>query len=187
MTLSRRTLVLGFVALSIAGCGRPGPDIDAASVKRVISTLSADEMLGRAPFTPGIDKAAIFIRDEFESIGLEKIGEMKDYLQRFVVYRFQVQNRRIVLNGIEIPSERSTAWAKSPSVHWTSGDPGEVVMIGPGDDAGQKIWSIRMSDRRLQASLAWRVPLVLPCLRFSVASSCPIRLFWECLLSSQEH
>jgi len=147
MTLSRRTLVLGFVALSIAGCGRPGPDIDAASVKRVISTLSADEMLGRAPFTPGIDKAAIFIRDEFESIGLEKIGEMKDYLQRFVVYRFQVQNRRIVLNGIEIPSERSTAWAKSPSVHWTSGDPGEVVMIGPGDDAGQKIWSIRMSDR----------------------------------------
>ena len=105
MTLSKRTLVLGFVALSIAGCGRPEPDIDAVSVRRVITTLSADEMLGRAPFTPAIDKAADFIRGEFAAIGLAKVGGMDDYLQRFVVYDLQVQSRRVVLNGVEIPSE----------------------------------------------------------------------------------
>jgi hypothetical protein len=46
MRLLRRALVLGFAILYIAGCGRPEPDIDAASVERVITALSADEMLG---------------------------------------------------------------------------------------------------------------------------------------------
>lgn len=146
MRLLRRALVLGFVILSIAGCGRPEPDIDAASVERVVTALSADEMLGRAPFTPGIDKAADFIADEFASIGLQKIGEMDGYLQRFVAYRLQVQSRRVVLNGIETAPERSIAWAGAPSVRWRTGDPVEVVVIGPEDDAGQMIYSIRVKD-----------------------------------------
>jgi len=139
--------VLGFAILYIAGCGRPEPDIDAASVERVITSLSADEMLGRAPFTPGIDKAADVIADEFASIGLQKISGMVGYLQRFVACRLQAQSRRVVLNGIETASERSLAWAGAPSVRWITGDPVEVVVIGPEDDAGQKISSIRVKDR----------------------------------------
>jgi hypothetical protein len=103
------------------GCERPELEIDAANVERVITTLSADDMLGRATFTPSIDKAADFIRDEFASIGLEVLENTDDYLQRFAVYRLQVQSRRVVLNGIEIPSERSAASAGAPSVHWTTG------------------------------------------------------------------
>lgn len=140
-------LVLAIVTLCLVGCERPEPDIDPASVERVITTLSADEMLGRAPFTPAIDKAADFIRDEFASIGLEVLDDMDGYLQRFVGYRLQVQSRRVILNGIEIPSERSTAWAGAPSVHWTTGDPVEVVVIGPEENAGGRIYSVRMSDR----------------------------------------
>jgi hypothetical protein len=147
MILSRRALVLGFVALSIAGCGRPEPDIDAASVERIITALSADEMLGRAPFTPGIDKAAAFIRDEFASIGLDVLDDMDDYLQRFTVYRLQVQSRRVVLNGVEIPSERTFVLANAPSVHWTTGDPIEIVVIGSDEDVNQRYQSISDSDR----------------------------------------
>jgi len=147
MALSKRVLTLGIAAVFIAGCGRPEPDIDAANVERVITTLSADEMLGRAPFTPAIDKAANFIRDEFASIGLEKIGERNDYLQRFATYRLQVRSRRIILNGAEIPIERSTVWAGTSSVHWTTGDPVEVVVIGPEDDASQRVYKSRMSGR----------------------------------------
>jgi len=147
MRLLRRALVLGFAILSIADCGRPEPDIDAASVERVITALSADEMLGRAPFTPGIDKAADFIAAEFASIGLQKIGETDGYLQRFVAYRLQVRSRRVVLNGIETAPDRSIAWAGAPSVRWKTGDPVEVAVIGPEDDAGQKINSIRVKDR----------------------------------------
>ena len=140
-------MVLATVTLSLVGCERPEPDIDLASVERVITTLSADDMLGRAAFTLGIDKAAEFIRDEFASIGLETFGELDDYLQRFMVYRRRVQSRRVVLNGLEIPSERFAVWAGAPSVRWATGDPVEVVVIGPEENAGERISSVRMSDR----------------------------------------
>ena len=143
----RPALFPAIVTLCLVGCERPEPDIDAASVERVITTLSADGMLGRAPFTPGIDKAADFIRDQFASIGLEVLDDMDDYLQRFVAYRLPVQSHRVVLNGIEIPSEQSTAYAGVPSVRWTTGDPIDVVVIGPEDDAGERIYSVRGSDR----------------------------------------
>jgi hypothetical protein len=142
----RAALVLAVITLCLVGCERPEPEIDLASVERVITTLSADEMLGRATFTPGIDKAADFIRDEFESIGLEVFDDLGDYLQRFVVYRLQVERRRVVLNGIEIPSERVTGWAGSPSVRWTTGDSVDVIVIGP-EDAVQWVNSRRMIDR----------------------------------------
>jgi hypothetical protein len=140
-------LVLATVTLSPVGCEHREPDIDAASVERVITTLSADEMLGRATFTPGIDKAADFIHDEFASIGLEVLDDMDDYLQRFVAYRLQVQSHRLVLNGIEIPSERSMASAGAPSVRWATGDPVDVVVIGPEDSTGERFRSVRMSGR----------------------------------------
>ena len=116
-------------------------------MERVITTLSADEMLGRATFTPGIDKAADFIHQEFVSIGLETFGELDDYLQRFVGYSLQIQSRRVMLNGIEIPNEQTSADANAPSVHWVTDDPIEVVVIGPEEDAGKRIRSIYMSDR----------------------------------------
>jgi hypothetical protein len=140
-------VVLATVTLSLVGCERPEPEIDAASVERVITALSGDEMLGRAPFTPSIDKAADFVRDEFASIGLATFGELDDYLQRFTVYRLQVQSRRVVLNGAEIPSERSFVLAGAPSVHWTTGDPIEIVVIGPSEDVNQRYQSISDSDR----------------------------------------
>lgn len=147
MALSRKALVVGFVALSVAGCGRTEPDIDAASVERVITTLSADEMMGRAPFTAAIDKAADFIRDEFASIGLDGLDGMDGYLQRFMVYRLRVQSLRVALNGVEIPSERTFAAADAPSVRWTTGDPVEIAVIGPDEDLKQKIQSIGDSER----------------------------------------
>ena len=44
--------------------------IQQADVERVIKTLSADDMQGRATFTPGIEKAARFIEGEYKQIGL---------------------------------------------------------------------------------------------------------------------
>jgi hypothetical protein len=142
----RPALILATVTLCLFGCEPRNPGIDVASVERVITTLSADEMLGRGKFTDGIDKAADFIRDEFASIGLEVLHGADDYLQRFAVYRLQIERRRVVLNGIEIPSERVTGWAGSPSVRWTTGDSVDVIVIGP-EDAVQWVNSRRMIDR----------------------------------------
>lgn len=140
-------LLLAVAVLHVAGCERPEPDIDPASVERVVTTLSADEMLGRAAFTPGIERAADFIRDEFASIGLEALDGLDGYLQRFTVHRLEVESRTVILNGVEIPSERSFAWTEAPVVHWTTGDSVEIVVIGPGESPGRRIYEISTSDR----------------------------------------
>ncbi|MES2373163.1 MAG: M28 family peptidase [Bacteroidota bacterium] len=45
--------------------------LNAKEVERIERTLSSDEMQGRATFSPGIDKAAAFIADEFKKAGLQ--------------------------------------------------------------------------------------------------------------------
>jgi hypothetical protein len=155
----RPVLAPALVTVCLVGCERREPDIDPASVERVVTTLSADDMLGRAAFTLAIDKAADFIRAEFISIGLEVIDGLDDYLQRFMVYRLEVQSRRVVVNGVEIPSERSAVEAGAPSVRWTTGDPVEVVVIGPEDNPGGpdgRIRSIRGRGRNTLVLMSTR-------------------------------
>jgi Zn-dependent M28 family amino/carboxypeptidase len=55
--------------------------IDQKDVARYIQTLAADEMQGRATFTPGIEKAATFIEGEFQSIGLKPLTGLSGFRQ----------------------------------------------------------------------------------------------------------
>jgi len=50
-------------------------------VKRIIKTLSADDMGGRGTFTPGIEKAATFIEGEFKHIGLKPLEGLNSFRQ----------------------------------------------------------------------------------------------------------
>jgi Zn-dependent M28 family amino/carboxypeptidase len=52
-------------------------------VDRLIKTLSSDEMEGRATFSPGIDKAASFIEQEFKAIGLQPLDGEAGFRQSF--------------------------------------------------------------------------------------------------------
>lgn len=52
-------------------------------VDRLIKTLSSDEMEGRATFSPGIDRAASFIEQEFKAIGLEPLAGETGFRQSF--------------------------------------------------------------------------------------------------------
>ncbi|HMI04535.1 MAG TPA: M20/M25/M40 family metallo-hydrolase [Pedobacter sp.] len=52
-------------------------------VDRLIKTLSSDEMEGRATFSPGIDKAASFIEQEFKAIGLQPLDGQTGFRQSF--------------------------------------------------------------------------------------------------------
>lgn len=56
-------------------------------VERIEKVLSSDEMGGRKVFTPGIDKAAAFIADEFKAAGLQTFNKASSYLQEFVMVR----------------------------------------------------------------------------------------------------
>lgn len=56
-------------------------------VRRIETILSADDMQGRRTFTPGIEKAAAFIADEFKATGLKTLNNSDSYLQSFAMVR----------------------------------------------------------------------------------------------------
>ena len=74
------------IAFIIAALYSFGQDVDKLikqdEVKRIITTLAADDMQGRRIFTPGIEKAAKFIEDEFRKIGLDPLPGNAGYRQQ---------------------------------------------------------------------------------------------------------
>ncbi|WP_315819928.1 M20/M25/M40 family metallo-hydrolase [Paraflavitalea speifideaquila] len=67
-------------------------------MERVERILSADDMQGRKPFTPGIEKAAAFIAAEFQKAGLKPVNK-GSYLQSFDMIRTKFVSAKGTLNG----------------------------------------------------------------------------------------
>jgi Zn-dependent M28 family amino/carboxypeptidase len=63
---------------------------------RIESMLSADDMQGRRAFSAGNEKAAAFIADEFEKIGLQKWNNGDSYLQTFPMVKKMNANKRTI-------------------------------------------------------------------------------------------
>ncbi|MCX6206392.1 MAG: M28 family peptidase [Bacteroidetes bacterium] len=61
--------------------------INAKEVERIEKVLSADDMQGRRTFTPGIEKAANFIVEEFKQAGLQTWKNSGSYLQEFAMVK----------------------------------------------------------------------------------------------------
>ncbi len=77
--------VVGFLLTTSASIAAAPqlPDIDRASVERVIRVLADDDMEGRSAFSPAAMRAAAFIAEQFADIGLEQVPGNDGYLQRF--------------------------------------------------------------------------------------------------------
>lgn len=108
--------------------------ISQAEVTRIVSTLSADDMQGRASFTPGIEKAAKFIQAEFQRIGLQPLPGEQSYLQNFSVYRITPDEKEAKLNGKKINPESMFAITEKEEVEWKHKGKQKVVTIGENDD-----------------------------------------------------
>ena len=72
-------------------------------VTRIISTLAADDMQGRATFTPGIEKAAQFIESEYKNIGLKPLAGDDGFRQNFSMTHSTPVNLGVTINGKAIP------------------------------------------------------------------------------------
>lgn len=75
--------------------------IGEAEVKRIISILADDDMQGRATYSRGIEKASVFIEQEFTFIGLEPLPGQKDFRQRFATVGRQVRALDSIAEGEE--------------------------------------------------------------------------------------
>lgn len=98
-----------FALVGMAGLQLKAQNIDKIITREytdhLIKTLSADDMQGRATFTPGIDKAATFIESEFKKIGLQPLTGEKTFRQTFYKYRVTNQNTSVKVDGQEITPE----------------------------------------------------------------------------------
>jgi hypothetical protein len=95
------TLFLVFVA-SIAVAQDINKIITREYVDHLIKSLSSDDMQGRGTFTPGIDKAASFIENEFKQIGLKPLEGASGYRQTFYKYQLKPSSAQVTIDGKSI-------------------------------------------------------------------------------------
>jgi len=99
-------------------------------VERIIKTLSADDMQGRATFTPGIEKAAQFIESEFKKIGLKPMTGNADYRQNFTMVKSTPIKSEVSINGAPLPAE-NIAVRGSESFNWNKLEDAQIIRVMP--------------------------------------------------------
>src|ERR1700754_1760779 len=101
--------ILATVALLAVSAYSFGQDVNKLisqdDVTRIIKTLSADDMQGRATFTPGIEKAAQFIESEYTKAGLKPLTGNTGFRQNFTMVRSSPVKTTASINGKPIPAD----------------------------------------------------------------------------------
>jgi len=106
----------------LALAGFAGYQVSAQNIDKIITreytdhlikTLSADDMQGRATFTPGIDKAATFIESEFKKIGLQPLTGESSFRQTFYKFRLTPEPTKLIIDGKTISQENILAIGRS--------------------------------------------------------------------------
>ena len=115
--------------------------IDSTTVRKHLYTLASDEMEGRKSGTPGIEKAAKYIENEFKRIGLTTFEGLDSYRQTF-----NFTNRRSkkeitsaniigVLEGKSKKNEYVIISAHYDHLGMKKSGKGDVIFNGANDDA----------------------------------------------------
>ena len=115
--------------------------IDSNIVRKHLYTLASDEMEGREPGTPGIEKAAAYIENEFKKNGLSLFGDLKSYRQTFT-FKNRKTNEDItssniigVLEGRSKKEEYVIISAHYDHLGMKKSGEGDLIYNGANDDA----------------------------------------------------
>lgn len=119
---------------------KPNQWIKEKQVASVLKTLSADEMQGRRPGTPAMDKAAAFIASEFRKAGLQPLKGNADFLQRFDMISSETSARSLTINGRKLDNNEFVVFAGEENIKWETGA-AEIKYIKAGDNFGQKVFA----------------------------------------------
>jgi hypothetical protein len=108
--------------------------INTQEVERIEKTLSADDMQGRRTFTPGIDKAAAFIAEEFKKAGLQTFKQNGNYLQSFNMVKAKFLSASANFDGNEIDPKNIIALTCKPDLLINEQSGYELVRITKADN-----------------------------------------------------
>lgn len=104
----RKLLLLGLL-LSITSflfSQRITKVINVKKVQKIEQVLSADDMEGRKAFTPGAERAASFIANEFKKAGLQKYNGSNSFLQEFAMIQPKLISATAMVDGRDFPAEK---------------------------------------------------------------------------------
>ncbi|MDP4129713.1 MAG: M28 family peptidase [Bacteroidota bacterium] len=106
-------------------------------VTRIEKILSADDMQGRQVYTPGIEKAAAFISQEFKSAGLKPLSGSQDYGQHFTMIDTRLTEVTVKLDCQSLDPERIFAFSAAPDLAVTQNSNYHKIFVKKGDDFGE--------------------------------------------------
>ncbi|KAA3440227.1 M28 family metallopeptidase [Rufibacter hautae] len=146
----KKTIVLCLSLMPLAGAvaqkSTQLKNIQQKEVTRIVTTLAADDMMGRQTFTPGIEKAADFISAEFKSIGLQPLAGDTDYKQEFKMYALKPSKTDVTLNKQSLNPDEFFYSTVHRKFEWEEKAP-KPVFIGENDDFRQGINTARKLDK----------------------------------------
>ncbi|TXK28424.1 M20/M25/M40 family metallo-hydrolase [Pontibacter qinzhouensis] len=137
MTLKNFLPVFLFFGIGLSVQAQKLSVISQKETTRLISTLSADDMQGRATFTPGIEKAADFIQQEFRKTGLKPLADNsnpKDFRQTFKLYRLTPGIPQLEADGEHFQAEALFFNTSYQQLNWTNNNARIIVSIGEEQD-----------------------------------------------------
>jgi len=110
-------LIFVFVSASILSFSQDiNKIINSSEVERIEKILSSDEMQGRRPFTPGIEKAADFISEEFKKSKLDFFPDLTSYRQTFIIHKPELISVDASINDSALSQENIVALTTDSSL-----------------------------------------------------------------------
>ncbi|HEY0670124.1 MAG TPA: M20/M25/M40 family metallo-hydrolase [Sphingobacteriaceae bacterium] len=130
----KRLMLAVFGTLIIYACAtqREVKLNELSDVERIIKNLSADEMQGRATFSPGIEKAAAFIENEFKQIGLKSLSNESSFRQQFTMRVIKPGSQTVILNDSPVDPENIIVLSDRAKINWAAND-AKIIQIKPGE------------------------------------------------------
>lgn len=115
--------------ISVSALTTHAQDIREQEVKRILSTLAADDMEGRKTFEPGIEKAARFLENEFTKAGLQPLAGATSFRQAFHRYNTTPGPRQVHVGKAEIRAERVIVLGVAPAIDWNQNSDVDVQTL----------------------------------------------------------
>lgn len=123
--------------------------INAKEVERIETVLSSDDMQGRAIFSPGIEKAADFISDEFKKAALQTLNGANSYRQSFFMLKPKQQSLSAKADGEAIPEKNLVIVTTEKNFSVSESSAFEKVSIAKGDNLAGKAFGYLGSKKNL--------------------------------------
>lgn len=122
-------IVLSCYSFQLAFSQKGANAIRISEVERIEKRLAADEMQGRHASSPGIEKAAAFISDEFKKAGLQTLNNSATYLQSFTTLKPRLISAAANFDGVAIDQKNILAFTSKAEVKISEQSGFEVIHV----------------------------------------------------------